>query len=147
MKEQMGMMGGMNPMELMQKMSGMGMKMMGQMGEGFNPMEMCRKMTESVTKAAEMGSYATQPAGQHRQVLGNGQPTNPSLRPAKATALHVKTAQGADDQKADKHSQQGGNGQGSSPHFESRHQVKPARNSIQGTVAAARPATKSGKSL
>ncbi|MGQ9824162.1 MAG: winged helix-turn-helix domain-containing protein [Desulfotomaculales bacterium] len=59
MKEQMGMMGGMNPMELMQKMSGMGMKMMEQMGEGFNPMEMCRKMTESVTKAAEMGSYAT----------------------------------------------------------------------------------------
>ncbi|OPX90781.1 MAG: hypothetical protein A4E53_00834 [Pelotomaculum sp. PtaB.Bin104] len=63
MKEQMGMMGGMmggmNPMEMMQKMSGMGMKMMDQMGKEFNPMEMCRKMTESVTKAAEMGSYAT----------------------------------------------------------------------------------------
>lgn len=55
MKEQMGMMGGMNPMELMQKMC----RMMEQMGEGFNPMEMCRKMIESVTKAAEMGSYAT----------------------------------------------------------------------------------------
>lgn len=52
MKEQMGMMGGMvNPMEKMQKMS--------QMGKGFNPMEMYRKMTESVGKAAEMGSYAT----------------------------------------------------------------------------------------
>ncbi|MCL6611159.1 MAG: winged helix-turn-helix transcriptional regulator [Peptococcaceae bacterium] len=39
MKEQMGMMGGM-------------------MG-GMNPMEMCKYMTESVAKAAEMGSYAT----------------------------------------------------------------------------------------
>jgi len=46
------MMGGMgNPMEMMQKMN--------QMGKDFNPMEMCRKMTESVVKAAEMGSYAT----------------------------------------------------------------------------------------
>jgi len=59
MKEQMGMMGGMNPMEVMQKMSGMGMKEMEQMGKGFNPMEMCKRMIESVTRAAEMGSYAT----------------------------------------------------------------------------------------
>jgi len=59
MKEQMGMMGAMNPMEMMQKMCGMGMDKMEHMEKGFNPMEMCIKMTESVTKAAEMGSYAT----------------------------------------------------------------------------------------
>ena len=29
------------------------------MGGGFNPQEMCRQMTSAVTKAAEMGSYAT----------------------------------------------------------------------------------------
>ncbi len=59
MKEQSGMMGGVNPMDMMQQMSGMGMKRMQQMGAGFNPMEMCKQMTESVTKAAEMGGYAT----------------------------------------------------------------------------------------
>ncbi len=50
-----GMMGGMNPMEMMQRMS----EMMKQTEKGFNPMEMCRKMMESITRAAEMGSYAT----------------------------------------------------------------------------------------
>jgi len=50
-----GMMGGMNPMEMMQRMS----EMMQQTEKGFNPMEMCRKMMESITRAAEMGSYAT----------------------------------------------------------------------------------------
>jgi hypothetical protein len=29
------------------------------MGSGFNPQEMCRQMTSAVTKAVEMGSYAT----------------------------------------------------------------------------------------
>ena len=33
--------------------------MKGMMGEGFNPMEMCRGMVGSVTKSAEMASYAT----------------------------------------------------------------------------------------
>ena len=60
MKEHMGgMMGGMGP-EMMRKMRGMGMKMMENMPDkGFNPQEMCRQMTQTVTKTAEMGSYAT----------------------------------------------------------------------------------------
>ena len=33
--------------------------MKGMMGEGFNPMEMCKGMIGSVTKAAEMATYAT----------------------------------------------------------------------------------------
>lgn len=56
-----GMMSGMgNPMEMMQKMFGMGKEEMEKMmGGGFNPWEMCRQMTQAVNKAAEMGSYAT----------------------------------------------------------------------------------------
>jgi len=38
-------------------MPGMMEKMMGQ--SGFNPQQMCNQMTSAVTKAAEMGSYAT----------------------------------------------------------------------------------------
>lgn len=34
-------------------------RMKGMMGEGFNPMEMCRGMIGSVTKSAEIASYAT----------------------------------------------------------------------------------------
>lgn len=33
--------------------------MKGMMGEGFNPMEMCRGMVGSITKSAEMATYAT----------------------------------------------------------------------------------------
>ena len=33
--------------------------MKGMMGEGFNPMEMCRGMIGSITKSAEMATYAT----------------------------------------------------------------------------------------
>lgn len=59
-----GMMGEMGPKEgheMRPEMWGMGMmKMMESMlGKGFNPEEMCRQMVQVVTKAAEMGSYAT----------------------------------------------------------------------------------------
>ena len=33
--------------------------MKGMMGEGFNPMEMCKCMIDSVTKSADMATYAT----------------------------------------------------------------------------------------
>jgi hypothetical protein len=33
--------------------------MKGMMGEGFNPMEMCKGMIGSITKSAEMATYAT----------------------------------------------------------------------------------------
>jgi hypothetical protein len=33
--------------------------MKGMMGEGFNPMEMCRCMIGSITRSAEMATYAT----------------------------------------------------------------------------------------
>jgi hypothetical protein len=33
--------------------------MKGMMGEGFNPMEMCRGMVGSITKSAELATYAT----------------------------------------------------------------------------------------
>jgi hypothetical protein len=33
--------------------------MRGMMGEGFNPMEMCRGMVGSITKSAEIATYAT----------------------------------------------------------------------------------------
>ncbi len=59
----MGMMGKMGPMGQMgcgPDMMKKGQEMMGKMaGPGFNPAEMCRQMTSAVTKAAEMGSYAT----------------------------------------------------------------------------------------
>lgn len=41
--------GNMDPREMMK----------GMMGEGFNPMEMCRGMVGSITKSAEMATYAT----------------------------------------------------------------------------------------
>jgi len=60
----MGMMGKMGPMGQMEcgpEMMKKGQEMMKEKmaGAGFNPSEMCRQMTSSVTKAAEMGSYAT----------------------------------------------------------------------------------------
>ncbi|MBM7855866.1 hypothetical protein JOC37_002287 [Desulfohalotomaculum tongense] len=55
-----GMMGKMGPMGCGPEMMKKGMEMKEKMmGAGFNPQEMCRQMTSAVTKAAEMGSYAT----------------------------------------------------------------------------------------
>lgn len=39
----------MDPRQMMKEM----------MGEGFNPMEMCKGMIDSITKSAEMATYAT----------------------------------------------------------------------------------------
>lgn len=56
----MGMMGKMGPMGGGSDMMKKGMEMREKkMASGFNPQEMCRQMTSAVTKAAEMGSYAT----------------------------------------------------------------------------------------
>lgn len=55
-----GMMRKMGPMGCEPNMMKKGMEMREKMmGAGFNPQEMCRQMTSAVTKAAEMGSYAT----------------------------------------------------------------------------------------
>lgn len=65
MNGKMGPMKGMiGPMNGMMEMCGMGMnmgkRMMKDMAEKEStPWEMCREMTQSVNKAAEMGSYAT----------------------------------------------------------------------------------------
>ena len=60
MNGMMGKMGSMGQMGCGPDMMKKGMQMKEKMmSEGFNPWEMCGQMTSAVTKAAEMGSYAT----------------------------------------------------------------------------------------
>jgi len=61
MNEMMGkMMEKMGSMDCGPDMMKNGMEMMGKMmGSGFNPQEMCNQMASAVSKAAELGSYAT----------------------------------------------------------------------------------------